>query len=262
MREQRDTLWKSYLAAKENCRVLRAYNKDLEDEVLAKGRMIVLALEVKSDSGKTDDAEDKSMKQAQKSLYSMMIANREAGTEVCQEQKRANTKYMMLVRNFAQVELSLKVRLAHGCFFSGESHYCLSVKTWCGKGADTHPCVTEVKATPEAAHEATPEAIPVASPEAATPEAATQDAATPDAATPEAASPALSMIEISEGAVIAAKRAIDNAVWPTQNQPCFSDSSARHCAEVTSWVRPARASGSHLPQRLVIRTMPLRYGSE
>lgn len=65
MRAQRDTLWKSYLAAKENCRVLRyvragvslkcpndiipvprAYNKDLEDEVLAKGRMIVLALEV------------------------------------------------------------------------------------------------------------------------------------------------------------------------------------------------------------------------
>lgn len=37
---------------------------------------------MKSDTGKTDDAEDKSMKQAQKNLYSMMMANREAGTEV------------------------------------------------------------------------------------------------------------------------------------------------------------------------------------
>jgi hypothetical protein len=270
IRRKRDRYWKQWHSMTTACRLLREQNRDFEEEVLTYGHMILLSLEMKMAVEKKKTLnQNQSLPQneykslissqqiAQKKRYKEMLRNRQTADRVCFKEKKLRTMYKAYIGRYQRANLHLRWRMARGCFHHGTAHYCVSVKKWCGKGSNTHPCVAK----------------------AALMSGATEDSAVADKESKVIKAKKLSqrereslfhssmnLLQMSAPAeaVSAASLALQHTTWPTEKS-CFSHQQKQHCSFVKKWIRHPGLTPNHagilpghafLPQSIEVHTYP------
>merc|ERR1711935_662367 len=228
----RDKLFKDWREMRTNCRYMRQQNRDFEEEILAEGHMILLALEMKLAVEKRPNdmaegevppqnqyrAEMAKSQASQKASYDAMITNRHAADKVCEMVVTLEGKYKNALGRYEEASVHLKWRLAHGCFHHGLAHYCVRVTKWCGQGKDSHPCTATAEMSADTLGEEQKSEEKKAGRRLLQQNTAQMTMPVP--------------IDI----LTAAKQAIKEAAWP-EEKSCFDKNGMKHCAIVNGWLR-------------------------
>jgi hypothetical protein len=228
----RDKLFTEWRQMRTNCRLMRQQNRDFEEEILAEGHMILLALEMKLAVEKRPNdlaegevppqnqykEEVKKSQASQKASYQAMLTNRHTADKVCEMEAQLEGQYKVALGRYEEASVHLKWRLAHGCFHHGLAHYCVRVTKWCGKGKDSHPCqalaqMSSLEQEGKADMKNTAGRRLLAHGNAAEVE-----------------------MPVPIETLTAAKTAVKEAAWP-QEKSCYDKNGVRHCAIVDGWLR-------------------------
>jgi len=245
LRAKRDQLYSSWQDVRKSCRMLREQNRDLEDEVLDKGHMILLGLEMKlaverrkQDLKKGEKPPQEAYKlevslaqASQKRAYARMIRERRTADRTCHAEIAVESKYKQALGKYEEATTLLSWRMAHGCFHHGLSHYCVRVTKWCGQGTKVHPCNAQAELTADSESKAKDKKRSGRRLLHEGEEGAAGDGE--DAAKRSLARADFVPVET----VLAARAALQHAAWPAERSCFATEQGKRHCATVEDWLR-------------------------